>query len=67
MDSFKLNAEYASTLGAYWMIYAITGSFASIFLLEKGYDNMHIGMTLAAANLLALILQPFIAARMMMC
>ncbi len=45
------------------MIYAITGSFASVFMLAKGYSNTHIGMTLAAANLLALILQPFIADR----
>jgi len=64
LNKFKLNAEYASTLGAYWMIYGITGSFASVFMLAKGYDNMHIGMTLAAANLLALALQPFVADHM---
>ena len=64
MNKIKLNAEYASTLGAYWMIYGITGSFASVFMLAKGYDNMHIGMTLAAANLLALGLQPFVADHM---
>ena len=46
------------------MIYGITGSFASVFMLAKGYDNMHIGMTLAAANLLALVMQPFIADHM---
>ena len=40
------------------MIYGITGSFASVFMLAKGYDNMHIGITLAAAHLLALVLQP---------
>ena len=64
LKTFKLNAEYASTLGAYWMIYGITGSFASVFMLAKGYDNMQIGMTLAAANLLALGLQPFVADHM---
>ena len=64
MKSLKLNIEYASTLGAYWMIYGITGSFASVFMLAKGYDNMHIGITLAAANLLALGLQPFVADHM---
>ena len=26
------------------MIYAVTGSFASVFMLEKGYNNTHIGM-----------------------
>ena len=46
------------------MIYAIAGSFASVFMLAKGYNNMDIGMTLAAANLLALGLQPFVADHM---
>ncbi len=64
LRSFILNAEYATTFGAYWMVYGIIGSFASVFMLAKGYDNMHIGMTLAAANLLAFVMQPFIADRM---
>lgn len=46
------------------MVYGIIGSFASVFMLAKGYDNMHIGMTLAAANVLAFVMQPFIADRM---
>ena len=64
MRSFILNAEYATTFGAYWMVYGIIGSFASVFMLAKGYDNMHIGITLAAANLLAFVMQPFIADHM---
>ena len=59
MNSIKLNTEYTLTHGAFWMIYGITGSFASVFMLAKGYNNMHIGMMFAAANLLALGLQPF--------
>ena len=46
------------------MIYGITGSFASVFMLAKGYNNMHIGIMFAAANLLALGLQPFVADHM---
>ena len=46
------------------MIYAIAGSFASVFMLAKGYSNIHIGITIAMANLVALLLQPFIADRM---
>ena len=46
------------------MIYGITGSFASVFMLAKGYSNMHIGITMAVANLLALGLQPFVADHM---
>jgi len=61
LPALKINTEYAASFGAYWMIYAIAGSFASVFMLAKGYSNMQIGMTLSAANLLALALQPFIA------
>ena len=64
MNSIKLNTEYTLTHGAFWMIYGITGSFASVFMLAKGYNNMHIGMMFAAANLLALGLQPFVADHM---
>ena len=46
------------------MIYAIAGSFASVFMLAKGYSNLHIGMTIAAANIVAVCLQPFAADRM---
>lgn len=63
-NTVKLTAEYAATFGAYWMIYAITGGFASVFMLAKGYTNTHIGMTLAAANIMALAMQPFVADRM---
>ena len=46
------------------MIYAIAGSFASVFMLAKDYDNTDIGITFAAANLFALGLQPFVADHM---
>ena len=64
MNKLKLNSEYAAAFGAYWMIYAIAGSFASVFMLAKGYSNLYIGMTLAAANIVAMGLQPFIADHM---
>ena len=56
-----LNIEYGSVFGTYWMIYAIISSFASVFMLARGYSNSQIGMTLAAANILAFIMQPLIA------
>ena len=43
------------------MIYAVVSSFASVFMLAKGYTNAQIGMTLAAANILAVVLQPVTA------
>ena len=63
-DSLILNTEYAFSFGAYWMIYAVAGSFASVFMLAKGYTNTHIGITLAAASLIAVVLEPFVADRM---
>ena len=43
------------------MIYAVVSSFASVFMLAKGYTNAQIGVTLAAANILAVVLQPVTA------
>lgn len=56
-----LNFGYGAIFGTYWMIYAIISSFASVFMLAKGYSNSQIGITLAAANVLAFIMQPLVA------
>lgn len=53
-----MNFWYGSIFGTYWMIYAVIGGFTSVFMLAKGYTNAQIGMTLAAANILAVVLQP---------
>ena len=57
----RLNFWYGSIFGTYWMVYAVVSSFASVFLLAKGYSNAQIGVTLAAANILAVVLQPLTA------
>lgn len=56
-----LNFEYACIHANYWMIYGIVSSFASVFLLARGYSNTEIGVILAAANVVAVVLQPFMA------
>lgn len=56
-----LNIEYSCIHGTYWMFYGVVSSFASVFLLAKGFSNWNIGVTLAVANVLAVILQPIIA------
>ncbi len=56
-----LNTEYAFIQGSYWMIYGFVSSFASVFLLAKEYSNTEIGVILAAANIIAVLLQPFLA------
>ena len=57
----KLNSGYGAIFGSYWVIYAVVSSFASVFMLAKGYTNSQIGVTLAAANVLAVIIQPLLA------
>ena len=60
-ETRTLNIEYSAIFGTYWMIYAVVSSFASVFMLARGYSNSQIGITLAAANVLAFIMQPLIA------
>ncbi|TDP56300.1 MFS transporter [Aminicella lysinilytica] len=56
-----LNFEYATIHGTYWMIYASCASFASVFLLGNGYSNSEIGIIMAVANVLAVVMQPLTA------
>ncbi len=56
-----LNFSYGAIQGTYWMYYGAVMSFASVFLLGRGYTNSGIGMILAAANILAVLIQPLLA------
>ncbi len=56
-----VNIEYAGLQGSYWMIYCMVLSFASVFLLARGYSNSEIGVILAMSNVMALIIQPLAA------
>ncbi|WP_409229156.1 MFS transporter [Gudongella sp. SC589] len=56
-----LNFTYAAVQGFYWMYFAVIISFASVFLLDRGYSNSQIGFILAFANILAVLIQPVLA------
>ena len=56
-----LNLEYAGIHGTYWMLYGAVCSFASVFLLGKGYSNADIGIILAVGNVAAVFMQPLLA------
>lgn len=56
-----LNLEYSSIHGFYWMAYAGLSSFASVFLLSRGYSNTEIGVMFAISNVLAVFFQPVLA------
>ena len=52
---------YASIQTFFWMCYASVMGFASMFLLDRGFDNSRVGILIAAAGLLSALLQPVIA------
>ena len=56
-----INTEYSMIQGSYWMIFGVICSFASVFLLSKGYSNSEIGIIIAAANVLSVVIQPVVA------
>ncbi len=56
-----LNAEYGAIHGTYWMAYAVVSSFASAFLLDRGYTNSEIGLIISVGSIVAVFLQPFMA------
>ena len=59
--NFRLNFHYATIHGTYWMYFGVLAGFSSVFLLSKGYKNSEIGIILALANILAVLVQPFLA------
>lgn len=56
-----LNVAYSGIHGFYWMYYGVVYSFASVFLLSKGYTNSQIGLILAIGSLVAIVVQPIVA------
>lgn len=57
----KLNAGYSGMQGGYWMLYCMVLSFASVFLLSRGYSGTEIGVIMAVSNVFALVFQPVFA------
>lgn len=59
MRKVNMTLPYAAIQGAYTTVYAGCGAFISLFLLSLGYTSTDVGLTLSAANLLSVLLQPF--------
>jgi len=57
----KLTIGYAGMMGTYSMMYAGFGSFISVFLLGNDFSNAEIGLCFSIANLMTVVLQPWIA------
>ena len=58
MKSPSLYLRFSSLQGNYWMCFCAMYGFASVFLLDKNFDNQGIGFILAASNILSVVLQP---------
>jgi len=56
-----LNFTYSAVQAFYWMYFASIVSFASVFLLERGYSNSQIGFILAFSSIIAVLFQPILA------
>ncbi len=52
---------YAAVSACYWMLYAITAGFSSVYLQPRGYTNAQIGYILCAGFLLGALLQVVVA------
>lgn len=58
----RLTGHYAMIQMIYIMGYCSIFSFASVFLLSRGFTNAQVGITLALASGLGLLFQPFAGA-----
>lgn len=54
----RLTVLYALVQASFWMSFCVAVSFAAVYLQGLGYDNTHLGVILAAGNLLGAILGP---------
>ncbi len=60
--AFQLTVKYALLQSLFWIIFAIIGSFANVYLLDRGFYNTEIGIILSAGAVLSIVFQSMIAA-----
>lgn len=58
----KLTLHYIFIQAIFWITGCCTLAYSTVYLLDKGFTNTEIGTTLALSNIMAIVLQPFIAA-----
>ncbi|MFV0393075.1 MAG: MFS transporter [Coprobacillaceae bacterium] len=62
--SVLLDMRYAFIQAVYLMLFCATVGYASVFLLNSGFNNSMIGIVLSLSNVFAVILQPLVASYM---
>ena len=61
MYSKKRTAQYTIINMAYFAAYSGVHAYAAVFLLDRGFSNTMIGIILALANILSVLMQPVTA------
>lgn len=61
MKQKKYVIKYAMLQVFYWAVLCAIMGYAVVYMLNKGYSNSEIGMVMAVSNIVAVVLQPFIA------
>lgn len=57
----KYTIKYAAVHGFYWAAFCSLLGFTAVFLLDKGFTNLEIGIVIAVSNVAAVFLQPLVA------
>ncbi len=55
--------RYVMVFASYFTVFCSIHLYASIYLLDRGFDNSQIGLLLALANIISALIGPVIAAR----
>lgn len=53
--------KYSLLQGSFWMSFCVVYTYASVFLLFKGYSNSRIGIVIAVSGMISVVLQPAVA------
>lgn len=56
----NITVQYSLLLAAYWMGFACTSAFSSVYMLSLGISNSLIGLTLSLGALASVVAQPYI-------
>lgn len=60
-NRFLPTIKYAWLQGSFWMSFCIVFAYASMFLLSRGFSNSAIGLIIAVAGVISVLLQPVVA------
>ena len=58
----RLTGRYALIMAFFWANFAVLSNYASVYLLGHGFDNTGIGLMIAAASLISVLVQPVLGA-----